>query len=198
MLNINESVFRLEPLVNKHRPFLWATKCLSNDTLFPFYIGHLVRILNEEQLSILNDGLTVSGEMHRGSHKYVVYYSTFWHLSQGSPLQWLKWAFTKCCMSLFVLCTHAICRLCEYVTELGPSLKCSFNFVFSLTLRLPFVIQLPSRLGKESSGKRGRRSNGEEGKPRRKRGEPKVCELSFLFKLYVFDMHPKLPWFRYD
>uniref|UniRef100_A0A674A3A8 Zinc finger protein 281 n=1 Tax=Salmo trutta TaxID=8032 RepID=A0A674A3A8_SALTR len=32
---------------------------------------------------------------------------------------------------------------------------------------------LPSRLGKESSGKRGQRSNGEEGKPRRKRGEPK-------------------------
>ncbi|KAL0992472.1 hypothetical protein UPYG_G00093750 [Umbra pygmaea] len=34
---------------------------------------------------------------------------------------------------------------------------------------------LPSRLGKESSGKRGRRSNGEgqEGKPRKKRGEPK-------------------------
>ncbi|XP_029491507.1 zinc finger protein 281-like [Oncorhynchus nerka] len=32
---------------------------------------------------------------------------------------------------------------------------------------------LPSRLGKESSGKRGRRSNGEESKPRRKRGEPK-------------------------
>ncbi|KAK6311529.1 hypothetical protein J4Q44_G00171930 [Coregonus suidteri] len=32
---------------------------------------------------------------------------------------------------------------------------------------------LPSRLGKESSGRRGRRSNGEEGKPRRKRGDPK-------------------------
>ncbi|KAJ7992266.1 hypothetical protein DPEC_G00276730 [Dallia pectoralis] len=34
---------------------------------------------------------------------------------------------------------------------------------------------LPSRLGKDSSGKRGRRSNGDgqEGKPRRRRGEPK-------------------------
>lgn len=92
--------------------------------------------------------------------------------------------------SVFVLCTRAICRLCECVTELGPShsLKCSFNFLsFSLCTSLLSSSQLPSRLGKESSGKRGRRSNFEEGKPRRKRGEPKVC-----------DMHPKLSWFRYD
>lgn len=39
--------------------------------------------------------------------------------------------------------------------------------------------QLPSQLGKEPTGRKGRRSNGDgqEGKPRRKRSEAKVCHI---------------------
>lgn len=43
--------------------------------------------------------------------------------------------------------------------------------------------QLPSQLGKEPTGSKGRRSNGDgqEGKPRKKRSEAKVCHI-FIYE----------------
>lgn len=51
--------------------------------------------------------------------------------------------------------------------------------LMALALSLLSSSQLPSQLGKDPTGSKGRRSNGDgqEGKPRKKRSEAKVCRI---------------------